>query len=71
MSTPRPAIWVETVTAPYAPASAMIAASSSSFLALSTTHGTPAALQAGGQPLGLLHVERADQHRPARLVRRG
>jgi hypothetical protein len=45
MSTPRPAIWVDTVTAPYAPASAMIAASSASFLALSTTQSTPAALR--------------------------
>ena len=41
MSVPRPAIWVETVTAPSLPASAMTAASSSSFFAFSTTAGTP------------------------------
>lgn len=41
MSVPRPAICVDTVTAPYLPASAMIAASSASLRALRTTHGMP------------------------------
>ena len=41
MSVPRPAICVDTVTAPSLPASAITAASSASFLALSTTAGTP------------------------------
>ena len=40
---PRPAIWVDTVIAPRLPASATIAASCASFLALSTTCGSPAA----------------------------
>ena len=40
---PRPAIWVDTVIAPSAPASATTAASSASFLALRTTHDRPAA----------------------------
>ena len=43
ISVPRPAIWVDTVTAPSEPASATIAASSASFFAFSTTHGTSAA----------------------------
>ena len=43
MSIPRPAICVDTVTAPARPASAMISASSASLRALSTTHSTPAA----------------------------
>src|SRR5699024_7969670 len=42
MSVPRPAIWVDTVILPYVPASAMIAASSASLRALSTTHGSSA-----------------------------
>ena len=42
MSVPRPAIWVDTVIAPRAPASATMAASWASFLALSTVHGSPA-----------------------------
>ena len=42
MSVPRPAIWVDTVTEFNLPASAMTRASSSSFLAFSTTAGTPA-----------------------------
>ena len=41
MSVPRPAIWVDTVIAPAAPASATIAASSASFFAFSTTQGRP------------------------------
>src|SRR5690606_30510694 len=49
MSTPRPAICVETVTRPYVPASAMIAASSASFLALRTTQGTPASRSAAAR----------------------
>ncbi len=43
MSVPRPAICVDTVIAPRAPASLMIAASSASFLAFSTTQGRSAA----------------------------
>ena len=42
MSVPRPAIWVETVMAARVPASATIAASSASFLALSTMQLRPA-----------------------------
>ena len=46
MSVPRPAMLVEMVTAPGAPARATTAASSSSFLALRTSQGTPAAPRA-------------------------
>ena len=42
MSVPRPAMLVEIVTAPSAPARATIGASSASFLAFSTSHATPA-----------------------------
>ena len=42
MSVPRPAIWVDTVIAPWAPASATMAASWASFLALSTAQRSPA-----------------------------
>src|SRR5439155_865299 len=42
MSVPRPAIWVDTVMAERAPASATIAASSASFLAFRTAQPSPA-----------------------------
>ena len=67
---PRPAIWVDTVIAPWAPASATMAASWASFLALSTVHAQPGAVELAGEPLGLGDVERADQDGPPGGVRR-
>ena len=65
MSVPRPAMFVEIVTAPRAPAPAMIRASASSFFAFSTAQATPAVAKRVGHPRGLLDGQRADQHRPA------
>ena len=71
MSVPRPAMLVEMVTAPGAPAWAMIAASSSSFLALSTSQAMPARVERRGELLRFPDARRADQDRPARGVDAG
>ena len=66
---PRPAMLVEIVTAPSAPARATIAASSASFLAFSTSHAHARAPQPLGQALRFRHAGRSDQHRTACGVR--
>ena len=68
MSVPRPAMFVDTVTAPSAPARAMISASASSFLAFRTECGMPGQLQAAAQRLRFFHAGRSHQNRTTRLV---
>ena len=71
MSTPRPAMFVATVTALSRPAWATICASRVCCLALSTSWGMPRWLQLAGQVLALLDADRADEHRLAGLVALG
>ena len=66
---PRPAMFVEIVTAPSAPARATIAASSRIVLRVQHLARDAARAQPRGQPLRLRDGGRADQHRPAGGVR--
>ena len=68
MSVPRPAMFVEIVTAPRAPARAMTSASIASFLAFSTWQVTPAARSRSASRSDSSTVSVPDQHRPARCM---